>query len=159
MVKEFSVAENLVLDTYDRPPFGNAFRLKPDAIAASAPRAGRASSTSAPRRPTPPVGTLSGGNQQKVIVAREMSRPLQLFIASQPTRGVDVGSIEFIHGRIVRERDRGTAVLLVSTELDEMVGLADRIAVMYRGKVIATVPAAEATAEKLGLLMAGVTGD
>ena len=102
---------------------------------------GSSSSTSVPRRPDAPVGTLSGGNQQKVIVAREMSRPLKLFIAAQPTRGVDVGSIEFIHSRIIHERDVGTAVLVVSSELDEVVGLADRIAVMYRGRIIAIVGA------------------
>jgi simple sugar transport system ATP-binding protein len=103
------------------------------------------------------VSTLSGGNQQKVVVAREMSRPLRLFIASQPTRGVDVGSIEFIHGRIMHERGVGTAVLVVSSELDEVVGLADRIAVMYRGRVLAIV-SPDTPREELGLLMAGVTG-
>ncbi|HEV7964181.1 MAG TPA: hypothetical protein VGP57_16700, partial [Actinoplanes sp.] len=103
------------------------------------------------------VGTLSGGNQQKVVVAREMSRPLRLLIASQPTRGVDVGSIEFIHGRIVRERDIGTAVLVVSSELDEVVGLADRIAVMYSGRILAIV-SPDTPREEIGLLMAGITG-
>jgi ABC-type uncharacterized transport system ATPase subunit len=105
-----------------------------------------------------PVGTLSGGNQQKVIVARELSRPLKLLIAAQPTRGVDVGSTEFIHGRIVAERDRGAAVLLVSSELDEVLALADRIAVMYRGTIIAVVPP-DTPREKIGLLMAGVVED
>ncbi len=105
-----------------------------------------------------PVGTLSGGNQQKVIVAREMSRPLKLFIACQPTRGVDVGSIEFIHAQIVHERDVGTGVLLVSSELDEVIGLADRIAVMYRGRILAIV-GPDTPVEKIGLLMAGVTED
>jgi ABC-type uncharacterized transport system ATPase subunit len=114
VIREFTVAENLVLDTYDRPPYGNAFRLNPAAIAESARERiaqfdVRTSSADAA------VSTLSGGNQQKVVVAREMSRPLRLFIASQPTRGVDVGSIEFIHRRIVRERDVGTAVLMVSS--------------------------------------------
>ena len=102
------------------------------------------------------VSTLSGGNQQKVVVAREMSRPLRLFIAAQPTRGVDVGSIEFIHGRIVHERDVGTAVLVVSSELDEVVGLADRIAVMYRGRILAIV-SPDTPREEIGLLMAGIT--
>ncbi|MGR7001062.1 hypothetical protein ACU686_28370 [Yinghuangia aomiensis] len=102
-----------------------------------------------------PAGTLSGGNQQKVVVAREMSRPLRLFIASQPTRGVDVGAMEFIHQRIVAERDLGTPVVIVSTELDEVVALADRIAVMYRGRIVGVVPPT-ATREQLGLLMAGV---
>ncbi|WP_369077167.1 ABC transporter ATP-binding protein [Symbioplanes lichenis] len=157
VVKEFTVAENLVLDQYDREPYGNALRLDSAAVGTKARELVdefdiRASSTGTA------VGTLSGGNQQKVVVAREMSRPLRLFIASQPTRGVDVGSIEFIHGRIVRERDVGTAVLVVSSELDEVVGLADRIAVMYRGKVLAIVPP-DTPRDKLGLLMAGITGD
>src|SRR5205085_7599914 len=83
-----------------------------------------------------PASTLSGGNQQKVVLARELSRSLRLLVVAQPTRGLDVGSMEFVHRRIVRERDIGTAVVLVSTELDEVLGLADRIAVMYRGRII-----------------------
>ena len=90
-----------------------------------------------------------------MIVARELSRPLRLFVAAQPTRGVDVGSIEFIHSRIIHERDVGTAVLVVSSELDEVIGLADRIAVMYRGRIIATVGPGTPR-EEIGLLMAGV---
>jgi simple sugar transport system ATP-binding protein len=101
-------------------------------------------------------GSLSGGNQQKLVVAREFSRPIKLLIASQPTRGLDVGSIEFIHKRIIEQRDAGAAVLLVSAELDEVMSVSDRIAVMYRGKIIATVDAQTATREQLGLLMAGV---
>jgi len=102
------------------------------------------------------VSTLSGGNQQKVIVAREFSRPIKLLIASQPTRGLDVGSIEYIHGRIIAKRDEGTAVLLVSSELDEILALADRIAVMYKGQIVEIVPAAGVNRKYLGLLMAGV---
>ncbi len=155
VVKEFSVAENLVLDMYDRPPFGNALRLNPKAVADSATERVaqfdiRTSSADSA------VSTLSGGNQQKVVVAREMSRPLRLLIASQPTRGVDVGSIEFIHRQIIHERDVGTAVLVVSSELDEVVGLADRIAVMYRGRILATV-SPDLPREEIGLLMAGIT--
>ncbi|MBX3061499.1 MAG: ABC transporter ATP-binding protein [Anaerolineae bacterium] len=101
-------------------------------------------------------GNLSGGNQQKMVVAREFSRQPRLLIASQPTRGIDVGSIEFIHKRIVQLRDEGAAVLLVSAELDEIVALSDRIAVMYKGEIIAVLPAEQATREQLGLLMAGV---
>jgi simple sugar transport system ATP-binding protein len=103
------------------------------------------------------AGALSGGNQQKVIVAREFSRPIKLLIASQPTRGLDVGSIEYIHRRIIEKRDQGTAILLVSTELDEILGLSDRIAVMYRGMIIDVLSAEIATKEKVGLLMAGIT--
>ncbi|MFG1989348.1 ABC transporter ATP-binding protein [Actinoplanes sp. NPDC048988] len=156
VVKDFSVAENLVLDMYDREPYGSAFKLNPKAIAVNAAQRVeqfdiRVSS------PQSAVGNLSGGNQQKVVVAREMSRPLRLFIAAQPTRGVDVGSIEFIHKQIIHERDNGTAVLVVSSELDEVVGLADRIAVMYRGRVLAIV-SPDTPREEIGLLMAGITG-
>jgi simple sugar transport system ATP-binding protein len=155
VIREFSVAENLVLDTYYRPPYGNAFRLNPAAIDQAA-RERVEQFDIRTSSPDSPVSTLSGGNQQKVVVAREMSRPLRLFVASQPTRGVDVGSIEFIHSRIVHERDAGTAVLLVSSELDEVVGLADRIAVMYRGRILAVV-SPDTPREDLGLLMAGIT--
>ena len=116
------------------------------------------SSTSVRSRSTRPVSSLSGGNQQKVVLARELSRPLSLLIASQPTRGVDVGAIEFLHQRLVAERDRGTAVMIVSTELDEVSALADRIAVMYRGKVVGIV-GPDTSREVLGLMMAGVPTD
>ncbi len=106
--------------------------------------------------PETPGGTLSGGNQQKLIVAREFSRKPRLLIAAQPTRGIDVGSIEFIHNQIIEQRDAGAAVLLVSAELDEIMALADRIAVLYKGEVIDTLPAEAATREQLGLLMAGI---
>ncbi len=102
------------------------------------------------------AGNLSGGNQQKLVVAREFSRKPQLLIASQPTRGIDVGSIEFIHQQIIRQRDEGAAVLLVSAELDEIMALSDRIAVMVHGRIIETLPAEDASRERLGLLMAGV---
>jgi simple sugar transport system ATP-binding protein len=109
------------------------------------------------RTPSPlvPASNLSGGNQQKVIVAREFSRPVKLLIANQPTSGLDVGSIEYIHKQIIRMRDEGCAVLVVSAELDEVMSLADRIAVMYHGQIVAEVPADKATRAELGLLMAG----
>ena len=106
-----------------------------------------------------PASTLSGGNQQKVIVAREFSRPTKLLIAAQPTRGLDVGSIEYIHGRIIEKRDEGTAVLLVSTELDEIRALSDRIAVMFEGQIVDILPANRVTKDQLGLLMAGSRPD
>ncbi len=110
------------------------------------------------RTPSPftAAGKLSGGNQQKVIVARELSRPVKLVIASQPTRGLDVGSIEYIHKEIIVMRDRGVAVLLISAELDEILSLSDRITVMYRGQIVATVNRKDASREQLGLWMAGV---
>ncbi len=155
LVRTFSVAENLILDQYDRPPYARGLALRPAAIAQGARERiaefdVRTSSADAP------VGTLSGGNQQKVIVARELARQVKLLIAAQPTRGVDVGSTEFIHARVVQERDNGAAVLLVSSELDEVLALADRIAVMYGGKILATLPA-DTPREQIGLLMAGVT--
>src|SRR5690606_38552264 len=102
-----------------------------------------------------PVQSLSGGNQQKLVLARELSRPLAVLIASQPTRGVDVGAIEFLHQRLVAERDQGTAVIIVSSELDEVIALADRIAVMYRGRIVGVVEP-DTSREVLGLMMAGV---
>lgn len=155
LVKEFTVAENLILDRYDRPPFGNRLMLRPESVAASAQERISQFDVRTPSAEAA-VGTLSGGNQQKVIVAREMSRPLKVFIAAQPTRGLDVGSIEFIHNRVIHERDVGTAVLLVSSELDEVQSLADRIAVMYRGRILAEVPP-DTPREEIGLLMAGCT--
>jgi simple sugar transport system ATP-binding protein len=101
-----------------------------------------------------PAGTLSGGNQQKVVVAREFTREGRLLVAAQPTRGVDVGSTEFIHRKLVDARDKGMAVLLVSAELDEVLSLADRIAVMFRGRIAGLLDAAEATPEVLGYMMA-----
>jgi general nucleoside transport system ATP-binding protein len=155
LVREFSVAENLVLDVYHQRPYASGVALHHDAIAASADKLVRDYDIRTPSSAAP-VSTLSGGNQQKVIVAREVSRPLKVLVAAQPTRGVDVGSTQFIHGQVIAARDAGSAVLLVSSELDEIVALADRIAVMYRGKVLAIV-GADAPREQLGLLMAGVT--
>ena len=108
--------------------------------------------------PQQAAGSLSGGNQQKVVIARELSRELQLFVAAQPTRGVDVGSIEFIHQRVIETRDSGVPVIVISTELDEVTALADRIMVMYRGKVVGIVPG-NTSRDKLGLMMAGVTDE
>ena len=104
-----------------------------------------------------PAQNLSGGNQQKVIVAREFSRPIKLLVAAQPTRGLDVGSIEYFHRRLIEKRDEGVAVLLVSVELDEIMALSDRIAVMYEGEIVGTMDADAVTREELGLLMAGAS--
>ena len=102
------------------------------------------------------AGSLSGGNQQKVVIARELNADPQVIIAAQPTRGLDVGSIEFIHKRLIAARDSGVAVLLISAELDEILSLADRVSVMYQGRILETLPVAEATPERVGLLMAGI---
>jgi energy-coupling factor transporter ATP-binding protein EcfA2 len=105
-----------------------------------------------------PASSLSGGNQQKVVVAREFSRPIELLVAAQPTRGIDVGSIEYIHSQLVAKRDAGVAVLVVSSELDEVIALADRVAVMFRGRLVGPFPTPVAK-EALGLMMAGVSPD
>ena len=155
MIASFSVAENLVLNQYRRPPFARGPAMSVSEVAKNAEKRVvefdiRLSDVNGP------ISNLSGGNQQKAVVARELSGNLSLFIANQPTRGVDVGSIEFIHKRIVAERDKGTPVLLVSSELDEIVGLSDRIAVMYRGQIVGIVPA-NTPRSVLGVMMAGGT--
>jgi len=154
LIESFTVAENLVLNQHDRAPFGSGLLYHPAKVKARANElVGEFDVRTQGVEAT--AGSLSGGNQQKVVVAREMSRPLKLFVASQPTRGVDVGSIEFLHNRIVAERDHGSAVLLVSTELDEVLALADRIAVMYRGRIVGIVDG-DTPRDVLGLMMAGV---
>jgi simple sugar transport system ATP-binding protein len=156
LVLQYSLADNLVLSTYYRAPFARGLVLNFDAIEQ---RANSLIHEFDIRTPSATVAadTLSGGNKQKVILARELSRPIKLVIAAQPTRGLDVGSIEFVHNRLVQARDQGAAVLVVSAELDEILSLSDRVAVMYKGKIIAVLPIAEATRERVGLLMAGVT--
>ncbi|MDP9801467.1 simple sugar transport system ATP-binding protein [Arcanobacterium wilhelmae] len=154
MIVSFSIAENLVLDQYRDAPFGSGLSIKPNVILKNAEEK-RDEYDIRLTSITDPISTLSGGNQQKVVVAREMSRDLDLLVVNQPTRGVDVGSIEFIHQRVVQVRDSGVPVLLISSELDEIEALADRIAVMYRGKIIGIVPAGTSR-DALGLMMAGV---
>jgi simple sugar transport system ATP-binding protein len=158
LVLPFPVAENLVLCTFYKEPFAKGVVLQYDKILENSEKLVTDFDIRTPSSLTP-VGSLSGGNQQKVIIARELSRPVELLVASQPTRGLDVGSIEYIHKRIVQKRDEGCAVLLVSPELDEVIELSDRIAVMFRGKVIAIVDAENVTKETLGLLMAGIIPD
>jgi simple sugar transport system ATP-binding protein len=158
LVVDFSVADNLVLDTYSEPPFAKGIVRNENAILQAANERKEAFDIRA-QSVEQPASTLSGGNQQKIIVAREFSRPIKLLIASQPTRGLDVGSIEYIHRRIIQQRDQGVAVLIVSSELDEVLALADRVAVMYRGKVTSVLSAKEATRERVGLLMAGAQVD
>jgi general nucleoside transport system ATP-binding protein len=158
LIAEFSIADNMVLDTYDQPPFARRFVRNERAVLEAAEQRAEQFDVRTPSV-LQPASTLSGGNQQKVIVAREFSRPISLLVASQPTRGLDVGSIEYIHRRIVEKRDDGTAVMIVSPELDEVLALADRIVVMYRGRIVGVVAAADATREAIGLLMAGVHDD
>ncbi|WP_136051706.1 ABC transporter ATP-binding protein [Microbacterium sp. K36] len=153
LVAGFSVAENLILDRSDDVAFSRAGTLRRGALEDFA-KERIAEYDIRTQGPYTPAGTLSGGNQQKVVIAREMSRELRLFVAAQPTRGVDVGSIEFIHKRIIETRDAGVPVIVVSTELDEVAALADRIAVMYRGTIVGIVPG-DTPRETLGLMMAG----
>lgn len=155
LVLPFPITDNLVLCTYYAPPFARLWQMDYVAIDENARQRIRDFDIRTPGEFIP-VESLSGGNQQKVIVARELSRPIKLLIANQPTRGLDVGSIEYIHNRIIEMRDRGCAVLLVSAELDEILSLSDRIAVMYKGRILDTLDAQAATREQLGLLMAGV---
>jgi ABC-type uncharacterized transport system ATPase subunit len=154
LVLGYSIADNLVLNTYYREPYARrgVIQEKPiqerayDLVEKFDIRTPDALNT---------AGSLSGGNQQKVIVAREFSRATKFMMAAQPTRGLDVGSIEYIHNRLIEKRDEGTAVLLVSTELDEVMQLSDRIAVMYDGKIVDILQADRVTKEIVGLLMAG----
>ena len=156
LVMNFTITENMILDTYYDKPYSSGIAMDWDA----AEEATRALVEQFDVR-TPsisiPADNLSGGNQQKVIVAREFSRPVKLVIASQPTRGLDVGSIEYIHSRIVEARDEGAAVLIVSTELDEVMALADRLLVMYAGEIVAELDPDEVTNADVGLYMAGAT--
>ncbi|MFN3308144.1 MAG: ABC transporter ATP-binding protein [Anaerolineales bacterium] len=155
LVLTYPVKDNFILNTFYKPPYARGIVLQQPEIIAHAEELVEKFDIRTPSIFTT-LSSLSGGNQQKVIVAREFSRPIRLLIASQPTRGLDVGSIEYIHNRLIEKRDEGCAVLLVSTELDEIMQLSDRIAVMYRGRIVATLNAAETTKEEIGLYMAGL---
>jgi general nucleoside transport system ATP-binding protein len=155
LVAEFSIAENLMLDRSQGEPFVKAGTVQQRYLDEFAETKRREFDIRTQSIATH-VGRLSGGNQQKVVLARELSRELRLFVAAQPTRGLDVGSIEFVHTRIIETRDAGTPVIVVSTELDEVVALADRIAVMYRGTIVGIVPG-DTPRDVLGLMMAGET--
>ncbi|GAB6087822.1 ABC transporter ATP-binding protein [Alkaliphilus crotonatoxidans] len=152
---DFSISENAILGSHFKKPFAKGITLNYNEINRHADKLIEKYDVRTPNREVH-VRNLSGGNQQKIIVARELEIDPVLIIASQPTRGVDIGAIEFIHRQIVKERDNGKAVLLVSAELQEIMSLSDRIAVIYEGEIVAILDARDATEEKLGLLMAGV---
>ena len=154
LINYMTVSENYILDTYHRPPYSRGVRLDLDAIREGAKVGVRDFDIRTPSIHTL-AGSLSGGNQQKVVVAREFSRPVKLVIASQPTRGLDVGSIEYIHKRIVEQRDAGAAILIVSTELEEVIAVGDRVAVMYGGQIVGILEGEAATFEAVGMLMGG----
>jgi simple sugar transport system ATP-binding protein len=153
LILSFSCADNLVLNRYMSAPFARGIVRNDDAVAAEARESIAEFDIRTPSA-TVPAATLSGGNQQKLVVAREFDRDLKLLVLDQPTRGLDVGSIEFIHRRVVAKRDSGTAVLLVSAELDEVLEISDRIAVMYRGEIVAERDGRTADKNEIGLLMA-----
>ncbi len=155
LISSFSIAENLILDIHENMPFSKGGIYFPEEVDANANvRVPEFDIRTQSIYDT--ASSLSGGNKQKVVIARELSRPVNLVIACQPTRGLDVGSIEFVHKRLVEERDQGRAVMVFSTELDEVFALADRIAIMFKGRIIAIVPATESR-ENIGLYMAGLT--
>jgi len=153
LILSFPLYDNLVLTSYYRPPFAHGL-LRDDAAILEAAATQIERFDIRTQSPEVLTSTLSGGNQQKVIVAREFDRELKLLILDQPTRGLDVGSIELLHRQIIAKRDAGTAVLLVSAELDEVMEMSDRIAVMYRGRIVAELDGRTADKSEVGLLMA-----
>jgi ABC-type uncharacterized transport system ATPase subunit len=154
LVAQYSIANNMVLNRFDEPEFSRRGIRNMDAVNSHATKLVKDFDVRTPSIKTP-ANSLSGGNKQKVVIARELSANPSLLIASQPTRGVDVGSIEFIHSQIISARDKGAAVLLVSAELDEVLGLSDRILVMYDGQIVAELEGASADRAEIGRLMAG----
>jgi simple sugar transport system ATP-binding protein len=157
LISQMSVAENYILDSYHHAPYSKRMVLNAAAVRERAEKGVQDFDIRTPSIDTT-AGSLSGGNQQKVIVAREFSFPVKLVIAAQPTRGLDVGSIEYIHRRIVEQRDAGAAILLVSTELEEVLAVGDRVAVMFAGEIVGVVEGEEQTFENVGMLMGGHVG-
>ncbi|WP_242144570.1 MULTISPECIES: ABC transporter ATP-binding protein [unclassified Bacillus cereus group] len=158
LVLDFSVRDNIVLQTYYKNPFSKKGILNFNTITKKAKELIAQFDVRTPSEYTL-VRALSGGNQQKAIIAREVDRNPDLLIAAQPTRGLDVGAIEFIHKKLIEQRDKGKAVLLVSLELDEILNVSDRVAVIYEGRIVAIVDAKATNEQELGLLMAGGTGE
>jgi simple sugar transport system ATP-binding protein len=155
LVIPFAARESAILGYHDEPAYNGPIRLHRSAVAASFDRQA-ADYYIRPGNGVLPTSAFSGGNQQKIVLARELDRHPELLLIGQPTRGVDIGAIEFIHRRLVALRDAGKALLLVSVELDEILALADRILVMHDGRVVGDVARPDATERTLGLMMAGV---
>ncbi len=155
MIKEFTVAENLILREHQKQPYSRNGFLDLNRIASHADQLIREFNVKTPSRDTL-AKNLSGGNIQKVALARELSRSPRVIIAAQPTRGLDIGATEYVRAQLIEQRRRGAAVMLISEDLDEILAISDRIAVLYEGRVMDIVPRGNATPEKLGLLMAGV---
>ena len=154
-IRDFNVAENLFLHEHSAPRFTRGPFLRGRAMRAHARHLVQRFNVKTPSLETP-LKNLSGGNIQKLILARELSRQPRVLVAAQPTRGVDIGATEYIHQQLLAQRAAGTAILLISEDLDEILALADRIAVMYEGRIMGVVERGRATPEALGLLMAGV---
>ena len=154
LISSFSIVENLILDVHDISPAAKKGRLNSDYINGNSARLVKEFDIRA-QSIFDPASSLSGGNKQKVVLARELSREVKLVVASQPTRGLDVGSIEFVYEKLLAERSANRAILLISSELDEVLELADRIAVIYKGEIVGEV-GPDVSREKLGLMMAGI---
>ncbi len=155
MIKDFTIAENLILREHHKMPFSKSGFLNLKTIAGHSDKLIADFQVKTPSRETP-AKSLSGGNIQKVVLARELSRKPRVLIAAQPTRGLDIGATEYVHEQLLEQRADGTAIMMISEDLDEVMALSDRIAVIFDGKIMGIVPRDEATPEKLGLLMAGV---
>jgi simple sugar transport system ATP-binding protein len=155
MIREFSVSENLILREHGKKPFSKAGFLNFRAIARHSADLIQSFNVKTPSQETP-AKNLSGGNIQKLLLAREISRQPRVLVAAQPTRGLDIGATEYVHHRLLEQRAEGTAILLISEDLDEILALSDRIIVIYEGKIMGEVITEQATPEKLGLMMAGV---
>ncbi len=155
MIKDFTVAENMVLREIAKPPYSRSGFLNLKTIAKHSDDLIKNYRVKTPSRDTK-AGSLSGGNIQKVVLARELSRQPRVLIAAQPTRGLDIGATEYVHEQLIKQRSNGTAIMMISEDLDEVIALSDRIAVLFEGKIMGIVPRHKATPEKLGLLMAGV---
>jgi simple sugar transport system ATP-binding protein len=154
LVSSYSIADNLILNVFDQPPFAKGWIRNHDEIIKNGQTLVKEFDIRTPSYSLP-ASSLSGGNKQKVVVARELSQNQRIVVAAQPTRGIDVGSIEFIHNQLIAARDKGAAVLLVSAELDEILSLSDRIAVIYGGQIVETIDATHADRTRIGRLMAG----
>ena len=158
MIREFTVAENLILREHSQQPYSRRGFLNQNKIAEHSDKLISRFNVKTPSRDTL-VKSLSGGNIQKLILARELSRQPRVLIAAQPTRGLDIGATEYVHQQLLQQRMEGTATLLISENLDEILALSDRIAVIFEGQIMGIIPRGEATTEQLGLLMAGVKGE
>lgn len=158
MIKEFTVSENLILREHHKPPFSRYGFLNLKNISQHADKLISQFQVKTPSRDTP-AKSLSGGNIQKMVLARELARQPRAIVAAQPTRGLDIGATEYVRGQLLEQRSSGAAILLISEDLDEILALSDRIAVLYEGQIMDILPRGQATPERLGLLMAGVQAE